>query len=82
MAIDFTLTPELEDIRLRVRVFIDEVVKPAEANLAHASDSDRRGYVKLLVGLRAQAKEAGMWLPHMPTEYGGMGLGHVQLAMV
>ena len=30
MAIDFTLTPELEDIRDRVRTFIAEVVKPAE----------------------------------------------------
>ena len=30
MAIDFTLTPELEDIRARVRDFIDEAVKPAE----------------------------------------------------
>ena len=24
----------------------------------------------------------GLWLPHMPEEYGGMGLGHVELAMV
>jgi len=30
MAIDFTLSPELEDIRLRVRTFIDDVVKPGE----------------------------------------------------
>ena len=29
MAIDFRLTPELEDIRVRVRGFVDDVVKPA-----------------------------------------------------
>lgn len=82
MAIDFTLTPELEDIRMRVRAFIEDVVQPAEANLHRVSEEDRRGYVKMLVGLRAQAREAGIWLPHMPKEWGGMGLGHVQLAMV
>ena len=29
MAIDFTLSPELEELRLRVREFINDVVKPA-----------------------------------------------------
>ena len=82
MAIDFTLTPELEDIRMRVRAFIEDVVQPAEANLHRVSEEDRRGYVKMLVGLRTQAREAGLWLPHMPKEWGGMGLGHVALAMV
>ena len=32
--------------------------------------------------MRQQARDAGIWLPHMPEEWGGMGLGHVQLAMV
>ena len=38
MAIDFTLTPELEEIRQRVRTFINEVVKPGEAELAQLRD--------------------------------------------
>ena len=84
MAIDFSLTPELEAIRVNVRTFIDEVVRPEEHRIESEKlrDTDRRGYVKALIGLRAKAKEAGIWLPHMPTEWGGMGLGHVQLAMV
>ena len=82
MAIDFTLTPELEDIRMRVRAFIEDVVQPAEENLHKVSEEDRRGYVKMLISLREQAKAAGLWLPHMPKDWGGMGLGHVQLAMV
>ncbi len=45
-------------------------------------DTDRRAYYAALVDLRRQAREAGIWLPHMPVEWGGMGLGHVQLAMV
>ena len=35
-----------------------------------------------LIGLRRQARAQGLWLPHMPAEWGGMGLGHVALAMV
>lgn len=84
MAIDFSLTPELEAIRVSVRTFIDEVVRPEEHRIESEklAESDRRGYVKALIGLRSKAKAAGLWLPHMPTEWGGMGLGHVQLAMV
>lgn len=82
MAIDFTLSPELEEIRLRVRAFITDVVTPGEAELERLRDEDRAEYVNLLVSLRKQALAAGLWMPHMPKEWGGMGLGHVQLAMV
>ena len=82
MAIDFTLSPELEDIRLRVRTFVDEVVRPGEAKIGDPERMDRKEYLALLVGMRQAAKEAGLWLPQMPTEWGGMGLGHVELAMV
>jgi acyl-CoA dehydrogenase len=82
MPIDFTLTPELEAIRLRVRTFIDDVVKPGEARIGDRDDVERSDYIKILLEMRAAAQEAGLWLPHMPTEWGGMGLGHVELAMV
>ncbi len=84
MAIDFSLSPELEALRGRVREFITEVVRPEDARIEKEKlrDTDRRGYVKALIGLRAKAQEAGIWLPHMPVEWGGMGLGHVELAMV
>jgi acyl-CoA dehydrogenase len=84
MAIDFTLTPELEDIRVRVREFIDDVVQPGEARIheERLETTDRDAYIGTLLGMRKQAKEAGLWLPHMPVEWGGMGLGHVELAMV
>ena len=45
-------------------------------------ETDRDAYIHLLLDMRAQAYEAGLWLPHMPAEWGGMGLGHVELAMV
>ena len=82
MAIDFTLSPELEQIRVRVRTFINEVVKPGEADLLRLRDEDRAEYVNLLLDMRKKAGAAGLWMPHMPKEWGGMGLGHAQLAMV
>ena len=82
MAIDFTLTPELEDIRVRVRSFVDDVVKPGEARIGSRDEIERADYIKILLEMRAAAQEAGLWLPHMPKEWGGMGLGHVELAMV
>lgn len=85
MAIDFTLTPELEDIRDRVRAFVNDVIAPKGAEIdgeeGHAG-LDGRERIEALVGMREQAHAAGIWLPHMPEEWGGMGLGHVELAMV
>ncbi|MFP3901751.1 MAG: acyl-CoA dehydrogenase family protein [Acidimicrobiia bacterium] len=82
MPIDFTLTPELEDIRHRVRTFVEDVVKPREEKIGGDEKLERDEYVRLLLEMRGRAQEAGLWLPHMPEEWGGMGLGHVELAMV
>ena len=84
MAIDFSLSPELEEIRRRVRAFISDVVAPVERRLEEerVAENDRRAYVDELLALRSAAREEGLWLPHMPADWGGMGLGHVELAMV
>ena len=84
MAIDFSLSEELEDVRLRIRAFIDDVVRPVEDHIEseRLAETDRRAYGKALMELRAKAREDGLWLPHMPAAWGGMGLGHVELAMV
>lgn len=84
MAIDFTLSPELEELRSRIRDFVDTVVKPVEAEIERdkLDQHDRKAYLSALIGMRKAAAEAGLWLPHMPPEWGGMGLGHVELAMV
>ena len=84
MAIDFTLSPEVEAIRNEVRDFISDVVRPEEDRMdaEKLQETDRAAYVKALVELRKLARAQGLWLPHMPEEWGGMGLGHVELAMV
>ena len=41
MAIDFTLTPELEALRMRIRAFVDDVIKPAEEEIeGHRDGAD------------------------------------------
>ena len=83
MAIDFTLSPEVEAIRERVHAFIHDVVIPGVAGFDdEEAVVSRNDYIRKIFELREQAKAAGLWLPHMPKEWGGMGLGHVELAMV
>ncbi len=81
MAIDFSFPEDVQLVVERVRRFCDEVVRPAEQKIA-ANEGDRKLLVEQIIQMRKQAREAGLWLPHMPQEYGGMGLGHVAMAAV
>ena len=60
--IDFTLAPEHEAIRLKVRDFIDNVIKPAMEPFGHRDDMApemHAEYVRELIGLRKKAVEVG-----------------------
>jgi len=81
MAIDFSFPPEIDALRLKVREFIATVVRPAEEKIA-AREGDRRFLIQSIIEMRVAARDWGLWLPHMPKEYGGMGLGHVAMAAV
>ena len=81
MAIDFTFPPEIDDIRQRVATFMDDHVRPVEAD-AEKAGWERGDWIRAIVELRELAKSEGLWLPHMPPEWGGMGLTHVQMAAV
>jgi acyl-CoA dehydrogenase len=70
---DFTLPPEIEDIRQRTRAFVAEHVLPLEADRANY-DEHENIRLDLLETVRAKAKAAGLWAPQAPTEWGGMGL--------
>ena len=81
MAIDFSFPPEIDALRLKVRDFIAQVVRPAEARIADR-ENDRRFLIQSIIEMRVAAKDWGLWLPHMPKELGGMELGHVAMAAV
>jgi acyl-CoA dehydrogenase len=82
MAIDFSFPPEVEDVRRKVRQFIEGEVRPA-SDRVRAAAGDRAAWVGLIGELRRKAREEwGLWCPHMPAEWGGMGLGPVAMAAV
>ena len=78
---DFTLSPEIEDIRLRVRAFVEENVLPLEADPENFSDHENIPHARL-APVRAKAKKAGLWAPQSPKEFGGMQLPIVAWAAV
>ena len=81
MAIDFTFPPEIEHVRMRVREFCEQIILPAEREIDE-NEGNREILVKQVIKMRQTAQEWGLWLPHMPEEFGGMGLGHVAMASV
>jgi len=81
MAIDFSFPEETEMLIQKVRDFCEQVVRPGEKEIAE-HEGDREVLVRNVIQMRKAAQEWGLWLPHMPEEYGGMGLGHVAMAAV
>ena len=57
----------LEELRARYRAFMEEHVYPNEAALVREDE----GADALVERLRAVAKAAGLWAPHLPLEAGG-----------
>ena len=76
---DFTLSPEVDDFRRRVRAFVDERIIPLEAD-PDSFDEHENIRLDLLEELRAEVKAAGLWAPQMPLAHGGQGLDIVGMA--
>jgi acyl-CoA dehydrogenase len=68
----FDLPPHLAELRGRVRAFVDEHVVPSEA--AILAEDQQRGRATL-DAVRQRARDAGLFVPHLPKEHGGLGLG-------
>ena len=77
MAIDFQIPVEAQAIREKVRQWVHDECIPAEKELEQGRD-----FQELLAELRAKARARGLWLPFIPQEYGGMGLGPLANALV
>lgn len=76
---DFSISPELLALQEEVRRFIAEQVIPLETDprqTAHGPSEDLRNE------LVARARKAGLLTPHAPRELGGLGLSHVEKAVV
>jgi acyl-CoA dehydrogenase len=80
MAIDFTLDPEVLVARDRIRTFFEKELIPTQQQLE--AGRNPAAWRPALQELRTKAKKEGIWAPHMPREWGGMGLGHMEMAFV
>ena len=78
---DFSLSPEIETLRLKVRAFIDEHVLPLEKDPANFADNENIPHDRL-EPIRVKARAAGLWAPQSPKEYGGMELPMVAWAAI
>lgn len=76
---DFSLSPEIEALRERVKQFIHEQVIPFENDPRQDSHGPHR---ELRDDLIAKARSAGLLTPHASTGMGGMGLSHIAKAVV
>lgn len=78
---DFTLSPEIDALRLKTRAFVQDQVMPLEANKANW-DEHENIRLDVLEKVRQKAKEAGLWAPQAPVGRGGLGLSIVGRAAI
>ena len=73
-----TVDDRINDIRGRTAEIVNTDILPNEAALWANPDKQAHGERVATLELRAavqdKVKRAGLWAPHLPTEYGGMGL--------
>jgi acyl-CoA dehydrogenase len=75
-----TLDERINEIRMKTAEIVNEWILPNEAKLwgfrrgGQVSDHDRRQAVQLREEIKEVVWRAGLWAPHLPKEYGGMGL--------
>jgi len=75
---DFGLSPELSELKERTRRFIDQIIIPYEKNLP----KDTSEMDALRREIQGHAREAGVFLPQLPHELGGLGLNWQSCAVI
>jgi acyl-CoA dehydrogenase len=80
VALDFTLPPDLSDLLDRVKAYVEEDVLPAEPEVTDPADLLASWHV--VERLRDRARELGLYTPHLPEEWGGLGIGTLGMALI
>jgi acyl-CoA dehydrogenase len=80
VALDFTLPPDLSDLLDRVKAYVQEDVLPAEPEVSDPADLLASWHV--VERLRDRARERGLYTPHLPEEWGGLGIGTLGMALI
>ncbi len=73
-----TLDERINDIRMRTAEIVNEDILPNERLLWRAAEdssfTEHNEALELRAAIKERVKRAGLWAPHLPREYGGMGL--------
>jgi acyl-CoA dehydrogenase len=79
-----TLDERINDIRMRTAEIVNDEILPNEAVLWRSgqngkqdlagAEARRAASLELREQIKARVKKEGLWAPHLPQEYGGMGL--------
>jgi acyl-CoA dehydrogenase len=78
--IDFTIPADLRDLLERIRAYIAEEVLPAELEIEDRTDVLKSWHV--VDRLRDAARDRGLYTPHLPEEWGGLGIGVLGMALI
>ena len=76
---DFSIPPATETLLAKIREFMEREVYPLEQK---ARGKGFRALIPRLEEVRGRVREMGLWAPQVPTEYGGLGLGFMEHALV
>ncbi len=71
-----TVDPEINEIRRKTAEIVTGHIIPNENRLRTWNDETRA----LRDQIKQTVKDAGLWAPHLPKEYGGMGIGFMKHA--
>lgn len=72
-----TLDPEINDVRMATANIVNRYIIPNEDILGQGKPDERE---RVVHETREAVKKAGLWAPHLPKEYGGMGIGFMKHA--
>ena len=77
---DFTISPEIADLRDRIAGFVETHLLPLE-NEPRSYDDFENIALPLLDDMRAKARAEGLWCLQLNPETGGGGLNKVGMAV-
>jgi acyl-CoA dehydrogenase len=76
---DFSLPPEIESLRARVRELVTSRIIPLESDRANFDEHENIAH-PVLARVREEVKAAGLWAPQIAREHGGLGLPYIGVA--
>jgi alkylation response protein AidB-like acyl-CoA dehydrogenase len=76
---DFAITPKMQKLLADIQTILEKEIYPLEREVG---ENGYRATLPKLKAARQKVKDAGLWAPQIPKEYGGLGLTMMEHGMV